>query len=119
MMLSQSPTDIDSRTASFLMPKPQPTLQFNYPLPYGAMVRDGGVQFAIYSHSATAMRVLLYRRVTDAEPHRVIEFNPLTDRWGDIWSIFVPELPIGTLYHFQADGPFAPEEGYRFDGRRG
>lgn len=99
------------------MPKPQPTLQFNYPLPYGAVVRDGGVQFAVYSRSATAMRVLLYNRVGDSEPQRVLDFNPETDRWGDIWSMFVPDLPIGTLYHFQADGPFAPEQGHRFNGQ--
>ncbi len=46
----------------------QPQLQFAYPLPYGAVLRDGGVQFVVYSRSATAMRVLLYERVTDREP---------------------------------------------------
>ncbi|TWT36236.1 Glycogen debranching enzyme [Posidoniimonas corsicana] len=106
-----------TEAADSLMSQPKPVLQFNYPLPYGAVVRDGGVQFAVYSKSATSMRVLLYNRVTDAEPSRVIEFDPQNDRWGDIWSIFVPELPIGALYHFQADGPFAPEQGHRFDGR--
>ncbi|MEN1680201.1 MAG: glycogen debranching protein GlgX [Planctomycetota bacterium] len=99
------------------MPKSQPVLQFNYPLPYGAVVRDGGVQFAVYSKSATTMRVLLYRKVTDREPYRLIELHPDTDRWGDIWSIFVPELEPGALYHFQADGPFQPEQGHRFDSR--
>ncbi|MEM6329666.1 MAG: glycogen debranching protein GlgX [Planctomycetota bacterium] len=94
-----------------------PVLQFNYPLPYGAVLRDGGVQFAVYSKSATAMRVLLYRRPADREPYRLIEFHPDTDRWGDIWSIFVPDLGAGALYHFQADGPFAPEKGHRFDPR--
>ncbi|MEM9187347.1 MAG: glycogen debranching protein GlgX, partial [Planctomycetota bacterium] len=99
------------------MPKTQPVLQFNYPLPYGAVLRDGGVQFAVYSKNATGMRVLLYKRVSDREPYRLIEFHPDTDRWGDIWSVFVPELPPGTLYHFQADGPFEPEKGHRFDSR--
>lgn len=99
------------------MPKSQPVLQFNYPLPYGATHRDGGVQFAVYSKSATAMRILLYRRVNDREPYRLIEFHPDTDRWGDIWSVFVPDLAPGTLYHYQADGPFDPEHGHRFDRR--
>ncbi|MEO1496069.1 MAG: glycogen debranching protein GlgX [Planctomycetota bacterium] len=92
-----------------------PTLQFSYPLPYGAVLRDDGVQFVVFSKNATAMRILLYRGVDDAEPHRLIELNPETDRWGDIWSAFVPELKAGTLYHFQADGPFEPERGHRFD----
>ena len=59
--------------------------------------------------------LLLYRRVTDREPYRIVEFNPANDRWGDIWSVFVPGLKAGQLYHFQADGPFAPEEGHRFN----
>ena len=74
-------------------------------------------QFAVYSKNATSMRVLLYRKVSDREPYRLIEFHPDTDRWGDIWSIFVPDLEPGALYHFQADGPFDPEKGHRFDGR--
>ncbi|MCP4813153.1 MAG: glycogen debranching enzyme, partial [Planctomycetaceae bacterium] len=43
-----------------------------------------------------------------------ISFDPNTDRWGDIWSIFVPDLGPGTLYHFQAEGPFIPASGQRF-----
>ena len=38
-------------------------LRFAHPLPYGAIVHDGGVQFVVFSRSATAMRVLLYRDV--------------------------------------------------------
>lgn len=109
-----------------------PPLQFSYPLPYGAVLHDGpglrrsplasgssavgsGVQFVVYSHSATAMRVLLYDSVDDLEPAEVIALDPAKDRWGDIWSIFVPGLGPGQLYHFQADGPFDPERGHRFD----
>jgi glycogen operon protein len=97
------------------MPQPQRFMQFRYPLPYGAILQDGGVQFVVYSRSATAMRVLLYRRVTDRDPYRVVDFNPLTDRWGDLWSMQVPGLKAGQLYHFQADGPYLPERGHRFN----
>lgn len=113
-------TSFLARHAFVVMPKvarkPQPPhLQFAYPLPYGAVLRDGGVQFVVYSKSATAMRVLLYQRVTDRDPIRVIEFHPESDRWGDIWSVFVPGLTTGQLYHFQADGPFDPAQGQRFN----
>jgi glycogen operon protein len=113
-------TNFIARHAFVVMPKtirktPQPQLQFNYPLPYGAVLRDGGVQFVVYSRSATAMRVLLYDHVNDREPTRLIEFNPDTDRWGDIWSVFVPGLKADQLYHFQADGPFEPAQGHRFN----
>jgi len=97
-------------------------MQFNSPLPYGAVLhgaaspQEQGVQFVVYSRSATAMRVLLYDGVDDPEPSEVISLDPDKDRWGDIWSIFVPGLRHGQLYHFQADGPFDPERGQRFDG---
>ena len=112
-------TNFFARTAFVVMPKttrkpPQPHLQFSYPLPYGAILRDGGVQFVVYSKSATAMRVLLYQRVTDREPNRLVECNPDTDRWGDVWSVFVPGLKPGQLYHYQAEGPFDPAQGQRF-----
>ena len=103
--------------------RPLPPLQFSFPLPYGAVLHDGigkhkgGVQFVVYSHSATAVRVLLFDDVGDAEPAEIIALDPTKDRWGDIWSIFVPGLAPGQLYQFQADGPFDPERGQRFDGR--
>jgi glycogen operon protein len=109
-----------ARHAFVVMPKvarqtPHPQMQFSYPLPYGAVLRDGGVQFVVYSRSAKAMRVLLYQHTSDREPTRLIEFNPDTDRWGDIWSVFVPGLSAGQLYHFQAEGPFDPSQGHRFN----
>ncbi|GIW99276.1 MAG: glycogen operon protein GlgX homolog [Pirellulaceae bacterium] len=99
-----------------LMRHPHPELQFAYKLPYGAIVTDRGVQFVVFSRSATAMRVLLYDRVSDREPAEIIEFDRDTDRWGDVWSVFVPGIGPGQLYHFQANGPFDPESGQWFDG---
>ena len=99
-----------------LMRHPHPELQFAYKLPYGAVVTDRGVQFVVFSRSATAMRVLLYDKVDDREPVEIIEFDRDTDRWGDVWSAFVPGIGPGQLYHFQANGPFDPESGQWFDG---
>lgn len=119
-MLSRKPTAVVQRAHA---EQPLPPLQFSHPLPYGALLRDRcgpqaqGVQFVVYSRSATAMRVLLYDAVDDPEPSEVIALDPNKDRWGDIWSIFVPGIRSGQLYHFQADGPFDPERGQRFDGQ--
>lgn len=98
-----------------LMRHPHPELQFAYKLPYGAVVTDRGVQFVVFSRSATAMRVLLYDKLDDREPAEIIEFDRDTDRWGDVWSAFVPSIGAGQLYHFQASGPFDPESGQWFD----
>ena len=94
-----------------------PSLKFTHPLPYGAIVHDDGVQFVVFSRSATAMRLLLYNRVTDREPFEIIDFDSELNRWGDVWSIFVPGMTAGQLYHFQAEGPFDPDRGQRFDSR--
>ncbi|QDU57944.1 Glycogen debranching enzyme [Aeoliella mucimassa] len=110
-------TSLFARPAGIVMPQKQsaqPIPQFNYPLPYGAILHDHGVQFAVYSRSATAMRVLIYNRVSDREPSKIVELDPINDRWGDIWSVVVPDLKAGALYHFQADGPYEPAKGLRF-----
>ncbi len=98
-----------------LMRHTHPKLQFNHMLPYGAILHESGVQFVVFSRSATAMRLLLYRDVNDTEPDEVIDFNRDTDRWGDIWSIFVPGVGPGQLYHFQTEGPYDPQRGMWFD----
>lgn len=101
----------------FSMFERPPSLKFTHPLPYGAIVHDDGVQFVVFSRSATAMRVLLYQHVEDREPVEIIDFDRNLNRWGDIWSIYVPGMKPGQLYHLQADGPYNPDRGHRFDPR--
>jgi isoamylase len=100
-----------------LMRHPHPELRFTHFLPYGALVHDGGVQFITFSRSATNMRLLLYDKVDDREPAEVIDFDNDTDRWGNVWSIFVPGIGDGQLYHLQADGPWDPTHGQWFNGQ--
>ena len=98
-----------------LMRQPCPSLQFAYQPPFGATINNTGVQFSVFSRSATAMRLLLYNDVADTEPSEIISFDRDADRWGDVWSLNVPSLAHGQLYHFQADGPWDPCNGHRFD----
>ncbi|MCA9269172.1 MAG: glycogen debranching enzyme, partial [Planctomycetales bacterium] len=100
-----------------LMRQPHPELHFAHHMPYGAILHQSGVQFVVFSRNATEMRLLLYDKAGDADPADVIEFNRDTDRWGDVWSIFVPGVGAGQLYHFQADGPHERERGLLFDGK--
>ena len=94
-----------------------PAMRFTYPLPCGAILHDTGVQFVVISRLANSMKLLLYNKVTDMEPTEVVRFNREDNRWGHVWSVFVKGLKAKQLYHFQADGPFEPEKGLRFDGR--
>jgi isoamylase len=90
-------------------------LQPIHSYPFGATQIDGGYQFAVFSRSATAMRLLLYDDAADTDPSRIISFDP-THRCGDVWFAFVQGVRHGQLYHLQADGPFDPPRGMRFDG---
>lgn len=113
------PGDISFLPGRISRPNPMferpPSLKFTHPLPYGAILHDEGVQFVVFSRSATAMRVLLYSRVEDREPAEIIDFDRNLNRWGDIWSVYVPGMKPGQLYHLQADGPFNPDKGHRFN----
>ena len=99
----------------FNMKRTQPELQFNHALPYGAVVTDHGVQFVVFSRHATEMRLLLYKHVDDTEPSEILTFDPSHNRWGDIWSMHLPEVRPGQLYHFQASGPHDPSRGMLFN----
>ena len=76
-----------------LMRQPCPNLQFAYQPPFGAALQETGVQFSVFSRSATAMRLLLYNKVSDLEPAEIIEFDRDSDRWGDVWSLHVRTGP--------------------------
>ncbi len=95
------------------------TWEGSYRLPYGANLYENGVEFSFASRSATGARVLLYDSVEAEEPQGTITLDPDRDRFGDVWRVFVPKpfADEGTLYHFQVDGPYAPERGLRFNGK--
>ncbi|MEE3314483.1 MAG: glycogen debranching enzyme, partial [Treponema sp.] len=85
------------------------------PFPLGATVRDGGVNFAVFSRNGSKVILNLFRNSDDNDPYAVIEFDPQKNRSGDIWHVFVPGLGAGALYTYQVDGPFEPSEGHRFN----
>ncbi|MCL2742247.1 MAG: glycogen debranching protein GlgX [Planctomycetaceae bacterium] len=91
-------------------------MRFTRSLPFGANLGDTGVHFSVVSRLARSMKLLLYEKVTDTEPSDIIHFNKEDNRWGHVWSLFIDGLKAKQLYHFQAEGPFEPNKGLRFDG---
>jgi isoamylase len=81
----------------------------------GATPTRDGVTFCVYSRRATGLDLLLFDRVDDAAPARVIHLDRATDRTADYWHVHVPGLAPGQLYAFAADGPWSPHDGLRFD----
>ncbi len=86
--------------------------------PLGASVVAGGVNLCVYSKRATGIDVLLFDGPDDLVPGRVISLDPSVNRTGEYWHALVPFLGPGQLYAFAAHGPWAPENGERFDPTR-
>ncbi|HOX32532.1 MAG TPA: glycogen debranching protein GlgX [Spirochaetales bacterium] len=85
------------------------------PLPLGATSLAEGVNFAIFSRHAEAMRLCLYESSRDELPSFEYRLDPRLNRTGDIWHVLVPELRPGALYLWRAEGPFLPRKGHRFN----
>ncbi|HEX5120956.1 MAG TPA: glycogen debranching protein GlgX [Pseudonocardiaceae bacterium] len=87
------------------------------PLPFGATLVPGGVNFSVYSNHATGMTLALFRR-GELEPMAELRF-PESCRTGGVWAMTVFGLDPETLqYGYRVDGPFQPERGDRFDPER-
>ena len=85
------------------------------PYPLGAHIRDGGVNFAAFSRNGTRVILELYANEGDNDPYAALDLDPVRNRTGDIWHVFVPDLKPGALYLYRVDGPFEPHEGHRFN----
>ena len=77
--------------------------------PLGATPDDAGTNFAVFSANATRMTLCLFD-----EAGRESRID-LPERDGDIWHVHVAGIRPGQRYGYRADGPWAPEEGHRFN----
>jgi len=84
-------------------------------LPLGATLTTGGANFSIFSRTAAGIELLFFDGADDARPSRVIPIDPTTNRTYHYWHVFVPGVQAGQIYGFRAYGPFAPDQGLRFD----
>src|SRR5580765_5781844 len=84
--------------------------------PLGATVHADGVNFSVFSKNATQVDLLLFDDGNAARPARVIALDPKQHRTYHYWHVFVPGIGPGQIYAYRAHGPFAPEQGFRFDG---
>ncbi|MGZ9234340.1 MAG: glycogen debranching protein GlgX [Anaerolineales bacterium] len=87
-------------------------------LPLGTFQRDGGVNFAVFSRHATRVRLELFDLPGDAAPARVIDLDPVRNRTGDVWHVWVEVIRPGQLYAYRVGGPYQPWGGHRFNFRK-
>jgi isoamylase len=83
--------------------------------PLGASVVEGGVNFSVFSRSASWIELLLFDHPEQSRPGRTIHIDPGTSRTYHYWHTFVPGLRPGQIYGYRVHGPYSPSEGNRFD----
>ena len=82
------------------------------PYPLGATWDGTGVNFALFSEHATGVELCLFRQPDDsAEVARI----QLTERTDQVWHCYVPDARPGQYYGYRVHGPYAPEQGHRFN----
>jgi pullulanase/glycogen debranching enzyme len=69
--------------------------------PLGADVSPGGVNFSVYSRSASGIELVFFDREDDALPAKVLRLDPAENRTGIYWHAFVPDIKPGQLYGYR------------------
>jgi isoamylase len=83
--------------------------------PLGATIVSGGVNFSLFSRTATGVELLLFDAEDDARPARAITLDPVKNRTYYYWHVFVPEIQPGQIYGYRVAGVLDPARGLRFD----
>src|ERR1700733_3327614 len=86
--------------------------------PLGATVVPGGVNFSVFSRSASRIELMLFDCEDDARPARTITIDPAANRTYFYWHAFVPGVRPGQLYAYRVQGPCDPASGMRFDSNK-
>ena len=94
---------------SFSVPKSR--ILEGRPSPRGAVWTGLGVNFSIFSANATKVELCLF----DDQGETELERLELPEYTNQIFHGFVPEARPGTNYGYRVHGPYAPEEGHRFN----
>ena len=85
------------------------------PSPLGTEVTEQGVNFSLFSRTASGVELSLFDREDDAQPARTITLDPVANRSYHYWHVFVPGVRPGQLYGYRVQGPTEPKRGLRFD----
>ncbi len=86
------------------------TLLPGRPYPLGATASSKGTNFAIFSEHATQIDVCFF----DADGKET-DCVTLREHTALVWHGLIRDIKPGQLYGYRVDGPWAPEEGKRFN----
>ena len=82
------------------------------PFPLGATWDGEGVNFALFSESATKVELCLFE-VPEGNKETARIAAP--EQTGRVWHVYLPELRPGQLYGYRVYGPYEPAQGQRFN----
>jgi isoamylase len=83
--------------------------------PLGITVSQDGVNFSLFSESATEVVLLLFDSDSAIEPIQTVRLDPFTNKTFHFWHVFVRGCGGGMFYAFRVDGPTDPAAGHRFN----
>lgn len=84
------------------------------PLPFGATVCADGVHFSLWSEHADAIELCLF----DSEGTRELKRYRLHGPDHGVFAGFLDGAGPGLVYGYRAHGPFAPDDGQRFNAHK-
>ncbi len=90
-------------------------IQPGKPLPLGATVTSGGVNFSVFTRHGRSVILEIFDSPEADEPSSSFTLDPKRNKTGDVWHAFCPGLGKDALYLYRVDGPFRPNEGLRFN----
>ena len=82
------------------------------PYPLGATWDGEGVNFALFSENATAVELCLFDEPLGTKESYLI---PVRERTHSVWHVYLPDVRPGQYYGYRVHGPYAPEQGHRFN----
>jgi isoamylase len=99
---------------SFSSQKARDRLSAGAPYPLGATWDGRGTNFALFSANAEKIELCLF----DPKGRRELERIPLPERTDDVWHGYLNDVGPGQLYGYRVHGPYAPENGFRFNANK-
>jgi isoamylase len=81
------------------------------PYPRGASWDGEGVNFSLFSAHAEKVELCIF----DATGRHEIQRLDIRERTDGNWHAYLPEARPGLLYGYRVYGPYAPEQGQRFN----
>ena len=86
-----------------------------HPYPLGATWDGSGVNFTLYSESATKVELCLFASVDAKQESDCIAMMEQTDM---VWHCYLPDARPGQLYGYRVHGPYEPSQGHRFNPKK-